>query len=184
MIGGGSDRADLKSYDPEQYLESDDPNDMMGCHVGDFLGLNIINAQPGKFYAWCDDSQKGLMRARYKSYQVVHKDDPEMAGYQRIAGYDHQDLDSASTGFPGVVLVRRSAKDEKRVRAEEQSRRDDLFRSGNSADGYLSGATAEEISQGGERFKRKEHRSFRTTGTSEDSPEVLEPWTTDRGISS
>ncbi len=184
MIGGGSDRSDLNPYDPEAFLESDDPNDMMGCHVGRFAGLNIMNAQPGFIYAWADSSRDGITLAKLNGYQVVSKEDPERAGYLKMSGFDHQDLDSASTGYSGLVLVRRSAKDERQVREEEQVRRDDLFRSGNSEAGFLGGATAAEIQAKGERFKGKEHRTYRTTGTSEDSPVVPERWTSDRGISS
>ncbi len=184
MIGGGSDRSDLKPYDPEAFLESDDPDAMMGCHVGRFAGLNILNPQPGFVYAHADSSRDGVMQARLQKYQVVSKEDPEKAGYLKMSGYDHQDLDSASTGYPGLVLVRRSAEDERQIREEEQVRRDDLFRSGNSEAGFVSGATAAEIQAKGQRFKLDDHRTYRTTGTSEDSPVVPERWTSDRGISS
>jgi len=183
MIGGGRDRADLRSYNPSGYEESDDPNKMMGCHVGAFAGLNICNAQPGMFYAWGDDSRKGLMQARIKGYQVVSHEDPELAAYHRMTTHQHQDLDSASTGFPGVVLLRRSARDERRVRAEEQEIQDALLRSGTTEEAYLSGATAQEIQSGGERFQRNDHRSYTTEGESESSP-VVESWTPSRGISS
>ncbi len=183
MLGGGRDRADLTPYDPEAFLESDDPNDMMGCHVGGFQGLNVANPQPGFFYAWADDSRQGLMRARINSYHVVTNDEPEMAGYRRMSGHDHQDLDSASTGFPGVVLVRRSAEDERRVREEEQVKRDNLLRGGASEQAYLDGATTEEMQHSGKRFVRDDHRTFTTRGVGEDSG-VVDAWTPSRGISS
>ncbi len=183
MLGGGRDRSDLKPYDPEAYLESDDPNDMMGCHTGSFQGLNVANAQPGMFYAWADDSRQGLMRARINGYQVVSSEDPEMAGYRRMSGHDHQDLDSASTGFAGVILVRRSAKDEKRVRDEEQVRRDDLLRSGATEEAFLDGATESEKQHSGQRFVRSDHRTFTTEGESENS-KVIDSWSPARGISS
>jgi len=183
MIGGGRDRADLKAYDPEAYLESDDPNSMMGCHVGGFAGLNIANAQAGFIYAWADDSRAGLMRARLNGYQVVSKEDPEMAGYNRISGHDHQDLDSASAGFPGVVLVRRSAEDERRVRAEEAERHNNLLRSGATENAFLDGGSDAERQHSGKRFMRDDHRSYTTRGESENS-EVTSSWTPSRGISS
>ncbi len=184
MIGGGRDRKDLESYNPDAFLQSDDPNDMMGCHVGGFAGLNIANPQPGQFYAWADDSRQGLMRARLNGYHVVQADDPEMAAYNTMLEHDdQQDLDSANAGFPGVVLVRRSAKDERRVRAEEQSRRDDLLRSGGAERAFLDGATQQERNSGGHRFMREDNRSYSTSGESPDSP-VVESWSPDRGISS
>ena len=183
MFGGGLDRADLAPYNPEEFDDSDDPNMMMGCHIGRFRGLNIANPQPGCIYAWADDSQSGIILARSNYYQVVSQEDPEMAAYHKLAGHDHQDLDSAHSGFPGLVLVRRSAKDERQIRDEEQSRRDELLRSGASEQAYLDGSTANELQSGGERFIGKEHRSFSTRGTSEDS-EIISSWTPSRGISS
>lgn len=183
MIGGGRDREDLRPYDPEAFLESDDPNDMMGCHVGSFMGLNVSNPQPGMFYAWADDSRAGMMRARIKGYHVVGAEEPEMAGYRRMSGHDHQDLDSASAGFPGVVLVRRSAKDERRVREEEAVKHNDLLRSGATEEAYLDGATDQEIQHSGQRFVRPDHRSYRTAGESENS-QIVDAWTPSRGISS
>jgi hypothetical protein len=183
MLGGGRDRADLTPYDPEAFLESDDPNDLMGCHTGSFMGLNVSNPQPGFFYAWADDSRAGMMRARIKGYHVVGAEDPEMAGYRRMSGHDHQDLDSANTGFPGVVLVRRSAKDERRIKEEEQVKRDDLLRSGATEEAFLDGASAQERQLSGERFVRPDHRSYSTTGVGENS-QVIDAWTPSRGISS
>ena len=156
---------------------------MMGCHVGSFQGLNVANPQPGFFYAWADDSRAGMMRARINGYHVVSAEDPEMAGYRRMSGHDHQDLDSASSGFPGVVLVRRSAKDERRVREEEQVKHDALLRSGASEEAYLDGATVDEMQHSGKRLVRDDHRSFSTRGTSEESG-IVDAWTPSRGISS
>ncbi len=183
MIGGGRDRSDLESYNPDSFDESSDPNAMLGCHVGGFAGLNIVNPQPGRHYAWADDSPRGRMRSLHKGYIQVAADSPELAGYHHMLGHDHMDLDSANTGFHGVVLVWRSTKDEKRVRAEEQVLRDDLLRSGASEETFLKGATAQEIEQGGSRYKRPEHRSYTTAGEGENS-EVTSSWTYDSGISS
>lgn len=183
MIGGGLDRRDLESYNPDSFLESDDPNDMMGCHVGGFAGLNIANPQPGWFYAWADDSRHGKLRARLNGYIEVKAEDPENAAYSKMIGFDHQELDSASTGYPGLVLVKRSAEDERRVRAEERARHDDLLRSGAAERGYLHGGSAQEVASGGQRTMQQTHRTFTTAGEGEDS-QVTASWTPDRGISS
>ena len=180
--GPGKDRRDLQSYNPEAFNQSDDPHDMMGCHVGGYAGLNISNPQPGFFYAWADDSRKGQMLARLNGYHEVKPGDPESAAY-KIMMEDHQELDSSSHRFPGLVLVRRSAKDERRIRKEEQVRRDDLLRSGVAERGYLHGGSAQEIASGGTRLMRDTHRTFTTVGEHEDSMQV-ESWTPDRGISS
>lgn len=172
MIGGGRDRAELVEYDPDQYNESDDPNRTAGCHRGMYAGLNVHNPQAGWNYGWADDSPQSVMRARLAGYQIVHEDDPERAGYKGMIGHDHQDLDSSSAGFPGVVFMKRSAENERRVRAEEQDLRSKLLRGGNAENTYLNGAKAHEIESGGERFATKNHRTYATEGSNPDNPAV------------
>ncbi len=182
MTGGGRDRSDLQSYDPERYLQSDDPNEMMGCHVGRFAGLNVMNAQPGRFYSWADESRQGIIQARLKHWKIVQPDDPERAGYTAMLGHDHQEIDSASSGYPGLVLVWRSAEDERQIRDEEDANRQNLLRSGPD-EAYLRGGSAMEVQKGGRRTMGDNHRTHRTAGEDEGS-QVTDAWTPDRGISS
>ena len=182
MTGGGRDRSDLQSYNPDAFLQSSDPDEMMGCHVGRFAGLNVMNPQPGYFYSWADESRQGKIQARLNKWHIVQPDDPERAGYEAMLGHDHQEIDSASSGYPGVVLVRRSAKDEKLIRDEEAAKRLNLLRSGPD-EAYLHGGSAMELQKGGRRTIGDNHRTHRTSGEDENSA-VTETWTPDRGISS
>lgn len=183
MIGGGHDLSELDSYDPEAYLQDDNPNRLMGCHKGAFIGLNVQNAQPGRHYYWGKDDPQSILKARVQGRHVVSADDPERAGYNSIEGFDHVDNDSASSGYPGLVLMYRTDEDERRVIEEQAAFRDNVLRGGANEQGFLNGASADEINAGGQRFKRPDHRSFVTDGPSE-SGTVLESWTPDQGISS
>ena len=179
MFGGGRDRSELINYNPEAYNDSDDPNRRMGCHKGMYEGLNIVNAQPNFFYAWAPTNERALLSARMKGYEVVSGSDPERAGYRLDPSHDQQDLDSSNSGFPGVVLVRRTAEAERRVRSEEKALSDQLMRGGDEA--YLRGGSEQERQHGGKRFRKVDHRSYATAGDNPDGP-VQDAWTPDCGI--
>ena len=182
MFGGGRDRSELESYNPEAYSDSDDPNRRMGCHRGRFVGLNIQNAEPEFFYAWADSDERELLAARHNYYEVVTDD---MGGTHSAAAadphHDHPTIDSTSAGFPGVILVRRTAENERRVRAEEQAQADLLMRGGDS---FLHGGSQIERAAGGTRFSGAPgftHRSHATEGPDPDGV-TLDAWTTSSGI--
>ena len=181
MFGGGRDREELEAYNPEEYLASDDPHRRMGCHKGMYSGLNIKNAQTGMFYAWADTDPRALLMARMNGYEVVTSDMPERAAYSSDPSHDHQDTDSTSTGFPGVILMRRTAENERRVRAEEQAQADLLMRGG---DGYLNGGSQLERNAGGTRFSGAPGMTHRTHATEGPNPDgrTLDAWTTSDGI--
>ncbi len=185
MIGGGLDRKDLQNYDPDAMNESDDPHRSMGCHVGLYAGLNVDNPQPGCHYSWADSSPRGLREARLLRKHVVTIDDPEMAAYRNNPEDTTTSgaIDSSNSGYPGVVLVKRSAEDERMIRDEEARQRASLLRSGDTERAYQNGATASEIQHGGTRFQREDHRTYATDGPSADG-RMVDSWTPDRGISS
>lgn len=180
--GGGRDRSDYENFNPDQYLDDDNPNKAQGCHKGSFAGLNIVNAQPETFYGWGNNTRKGVLEARIKGYRVISGDDPERAGSDHILGFDHQDLDSSNTQFPGVVMMKRTARDERRVREEEKTRNESLLRGGTAESGYKAKATALEVQSGGRRFQREDHRTY-TTGTSDPDGPVADAWIPDHGNS-
>jgi len=183
MRGGGRDREELNNFNPDAYHQSDDPDKMMGCHKGDFAMLNIRNAQPGDTYSWANDTPTDVMKARMTGKRVVHADDPERAGFADMLGYDEGSLDSTGAGPPGVVLMKRSAKDERRVREEQQSQREKLLRSGDAEQNYINRASADEAQFGGKRFMRDDHRTYVTDGPKETGRQV-DAWRPgSRGIS-
>jgi len=186
ISGGGRDRSELENYtdfDPETHMGIDSMTTMIGCHRGKFVGLNVSNPQTGWHYSWAEDDKRSVMSARMDKKQVVQSDDPEMAVYRELADHDHVDIDSSNTGYPGVVLMKRSAENERMIRADEQSRRDALLRGGDTEAQYRSKATADELAMKGRRFAREDHRSnYATTGTDPESPVV--PWRPSDGISS
>jgi hypothetical protein len=176
MIGGGLDLADLAGFDPDAYLESDDPNRSMGCHVGLFSGLNIDRAQTGYIYAWANDTPQGIRVAQINRYQVVQAGDPEMAAYENDPENTTSSgaVDSSKSGYPGLVMVRRSANDERVIRAEEARQREALLRGGDTDRNYESGGSI---------YQTDQHRMHATEGPSAEG-RVLESWAPNRGISS
>jgi len=176
MIGGGLDLKDLAGFDPDEYNDSDDPNRSMGCHVGLFAGLNVDRAQTGYIYAWADDTPQGVRVARLNRYQVVQSGDPEMAAYENDAENTTASgaIDSSKSGYPGLVLVRRSAKDERMIRDEEALQRAALLRSGDTDRQYESGGSIHQTD---------EHRMHVTEGPNADG-RTLDVWAPNRGISS
>jgi len=175
VIGGGLDRADLVGFDPEAYECSDDPNKSMGCHVGLFAGLNVDNAQPGFIYAHADSTPQGVRVARLNRYEVVQAGDPEFAAYENDPENTTASggIDSSRSGYPGLVLVRRSAQNERVIRDEEAKQRSLLLRGGDT----------EEYESDGLRFQSDEHRMHVTEGPNAEG-RVLDFWTPNRGISS
>ncbi len=177
MRGGGRDRAELRGFNPDRYLEDDDPNKTLGCHKGLSAGLNIRNAQPGWYYSWADTTDpRNILKARQNLKQVVQAEDPERAGYADMLGFDNNEMDSANTGMSGVVLVKRSTRNERRVKAEEQKRRENLLRRGDAERNYRAQASDVEIASGGRRLQREDHRSYATEGPS-DTGRQLDSWT-------
>ncbi len=181
--GAGKDRADYVNFNPHQYHDDDNPHKAMGCHKGGFAGLNVINPQPEMYYGWGNDDRRGVLSARHKGYRLVSRDNPARAAYDNILGFDHQDLDSSSGGFPGVVFMERTARDERRVRAEELKKHHQLLRGGQAEERFQAGATAQEKLNGAERFQRKDHRTY-STATSDAEGDAIQAWTPGRGNSS
>lgn len=180
---GGRDLSELEPWDPEEF-DPDNPESMMGSHVGHFVGLNILNAQPGFTYAWWGSGKE--IQAKLKGYEVVTQDSPERAAYQKLADHDHVDLDSTQAGYPGLVLVRRRIDKERQFREAEQEEHRRLMRGGASENAYLNGGSAAEAryNQPGRptRFMRDDHQTVITEGYGEDAAAV-ESWSPSQGIS-
>jgi len=175
--GGGKDRADYDNYSPDRYLQDDDPDKVMGCHKGPFAILNVKNPVPGWTYAHASSDPRKLHEARINRWQVIQADDPERLAAEEVLGYDNNnDMDSTRTGMPGVVFVKRSPEDERRVREEEAKRHSQLLRDGDAETNYTSRATAQEQQQGGKRLIRDDHRTYATNGQDAEGPQT-DSWT-------
>ena len=66
MLGGGKNREWLRPLTPEGNLDTyGDPDfdNMVGCHTGQFIGLNVPNAEPGYEYVWENRKSAEIMKA-------------------------------------------------------------------------------------------------------------------------
>ena len=113
MLGGGTEQwmtpldpegnADLTQHGVYEYS--------VGNHEGDFIGLNVINPQPGFEYLWLHNPNRtdasmgdALAIQRLKGH-IVTGEDPEYSVLDKMEGVDKQFLDTC-TGFRELVLVR------------------------------------------------------------------------------
>ena len=190
MLGGGSDRLDLEPLNFEGNRDLDNLDASYGCHAGDSAGLNVFNPQVGFVYSWANDNARDRLLVRQRGAQIVQSGDPEMAAYQSMIGHTATDLDSAQTGYPGVILVRTPIEIERRRRGEEAQRRRALLRGGGAESSYIQSglrnpeeATARaSAGRTSLRFARRDHGTRVTAGSGEEAP-VVDAWGPGDGIS-
>lgn len=190
MLGGGSDRLDLEPLNFEGNRELDNLEASYGCHAGEYAGLNIFNPQPNFVYSWANDNDRDRLLVRQRGGQIVQAGDPEMAAYKAMVGHGQTDLDSAQTGYPGILLVRTPIEIERRRREEEDRRRQALLRGGGAEATYIQRGlrNPEEVAAGAAagrtslRFARRDHVTRVTAGPHEEAPE-LDAWGPGDGIS-
>jgi hypothetical protein len=181
---------DLEPLNFEGNRELDNPEASYGCHGGDSAGLNIWNPQEGFVYSWANDNPRDRLLVRQRGGQIVQGDDSEMAAYQQMVGHTQTDLDSAQTGYPGVILVRTPIEIERRRREEEGRRRRALLRGGGAETAFMQSglrdpeeaAAAASAGRTGLRFARKDHGTRVTAGPGEEAP-VVDHWVPGDGIS-
>lgn len=116
-LGGGKDMLDLAPLDYAGSRELDTLDESMGCHVGRFEGLNILNPQPGWHYHYISNAPEAVLEARQRGGRVANIEDPEMAAYNAMVGANETPLDS-HVGFPGLLLVKTPIETERKRRAE------------------------------------------------------------------
>ena len=113
MLGGGEEQwmTPLDSEGNADLSEHGVFEHSIGCHTGDFIGLNVVNPLPGFEYQWClNPNRQGssmgdqLAIARLQGH-IVTAEDPEFSALQKIEGVDKQFLDTCAS-FRELVLVR------------------------------------------------------------------------------
>jgi hypothetical protein len=153
-----------------------DPNDMVGCHTGEFAVLNLGNPQPGFEYVWESSNPRARVGISIRGGEVVTSDDPEYAALRKLSGAS-QGLDTA-TMFGDVVLVRYPVERVRQRREAEQSQALKQLR-GTEAD-FVCRADNLERSlspRRPSRFRRGDHH-IEILGDNK----VIEHWTPDKGI--
>ena len=102
MLGGGSDREwtePLAADGNRRNIPLDER--VVGCHTGNYIGLNVVNPQPGFEYAWyLSPSRSGASPAdAFAIYSVgghvVNETDPERAYLSKIEGLEGTPIDTS-----------------------------------------------------------------------------------------
>ncbi|MCP4113855.1 MAG: hypothetical protein GY737_00340 [Desulfobacteraceae bacterium] len=202
-LGGGKDRLNLAPLRPDgsRYMEdfseefignedewvdivAHDPSNYVGCHVGDYMGLNVFNAKPEMTYSWAVDKDVARLAAAQRGAEIVQAEDQEMAAYRLMSSNYSTPLDSSNSGYPGMVLLRTPNDVERARREREQALHQKRFRSGVAENTYKEGSNSSEVSaahaanRDALRFARRDHRTKVVAGATEDADTLLS-WSAD-----
>lgn len=180
IIGGGKDRAWLEPLDEEGHIRSDDPDldTMVGCHEGNYFGLNVVHPQEGCNYVWERNTRPDLLRIKTQGGEVVQAGDPELSAFASVETDRDTQMDSTNV-YGDVVLVRYTEEAIRRKRDAENKKAQNMMRSG--AKDFLDRATqAERDIAGGQatRFRRNDHR----IDLQDDAGRTVDSWVPGDGI--
>ncbi len=176
MAQGGHDLSWYESLNESgsRDLDLDIPDETLGCHVGPYAGLNVINPQPNFEYSWANNDPRDIIRVRAKGGQVVQGDDPEYGAYRALDDSVNSSVDSANL-YQDCILIRTPI-EKVRERRNEEKRKADISARG-SVDDFVDRASALEDTykhRGPTRFSRSDHMvEWETDGKTESmwSPE-------------
>lgn len=177
MASGGHDRGWYESLNETGSRDLDLPQETLGCHVGPYSGLNIVNPQANFEYSWAHNDPRDLIRVRAQGGQIVNAEDPEYGAYKALGDTTNSSIDSANL-YQDCILIRTPI-EKVRERREAESKKAEISARG-SVDNYLQSASALESSykeHGPTRFSRSDHmveweEDGKTTGM----------WTPNEGI--
>lgn len=170
MLGGGSDLEWLEPLDSEGNRRADHlpvEGQMVGCHVGVFAGLNLMNAQPGFEYQWMlNPSRSGAnpadsLQIHMIGGQIVKDGDDEFAAFKVMEGMESSPLDT-STMYKELVLVRIPVERQRARMAAVQKKNARMLRKGpeESFVGRASALESERYSgRGPTRFALRDHQT-------------------------
>jgi hypothetical protein len=185
MLGGGSDRMNLKPLNSEGNRDGNDHpelDEMVGCHTGTSYGLNLGRARPGHTYVWERRKGPDILRSKQRGGTVVEKgDDDYPVSATLTGGLEPTSLDSGEI-YEDLVLFRYPEEAVRQRREREQAKANEQLRSG--AEEFVSQATQAEIEYSGggpTRFAARRHRMDFRAGHRDESP-LLDQWTPDKGI--
>ena len=172
MLGGGSQREWLEPLDSEGNRRGHDllvEGRMVGCHLGNFAGLNVCDPQPGFEYEWMmNPSREGAniadgMRIQQLGGQVVKDGDPEFAAFKHMEGMGGGTSLDTSTIYKELVLVRIPAERQRARLAAINEKNKRMLRRG-PEETFVGGASELEQSsryneRGPTRFAMGDHRT-------------------------
>lgn len=178
--GGGKDCIDLAPLDYAGSRDLDTMDESMGCHVGKYEGLNILNPQPGWHYHYVPSTPEAVLGARQGGGRIATTEDPELSAYNAMVGADETPLDS-HVGFPGLLLVKTPIERERQRRQEIAERAHRMLKGSEIESAFASrGHRSPEEQQYANgkplRFVQSKHMFRVTDGSSESDPSV-DAWT-------
>lgn len=156
LVGGSTDMTDQGGAD---FVT-------LGCHKGDFRGLNVRNPDPNFVYQWINDRPSEIQAARMKGRILVGPEDQEASAVMDLLGFESTPLDGAAM-FHGMRLCKTPIEIERRHQAQRDRLHRATFHDGPAERKYLNGMTDEEHRLGGERglrLMRADHGSRMTEG--------------------
>ncbi len=164
-------------------LGDDDPRlhpDILGCHRGDFFGLNVVNPQPNYIYYHCRNKLSIINNFRRRGWRLVKPGDPEtLAAMPDGGGYYGEDFKGSEGGgisaAPDIVLMRIHESDARRIAKEKMQANeialdnaDSEFRSrGESLLRSMGGAAAQEAASRGDLYFSERGHGFSKSGGSD-----------------
>ena len=155
---GGQDLSWYESLREDGNRDLDIPEETLGCHVGPYAGLNIINPQPNFEYSWANNDPRDIIRVRARGGQVVQGDDPEYGAYRALQDEISSPIDSANL-YGDCILIRTPIEKVRERRDAERNRAELSARGGLS--NYTERASALEAEygkhRGPTRFSRADH---------------------------
>ena len=182
ILGGGADREWLEPLDEHGNREADIDEEfesMIGCHVGNFYGLNVFNPEPGYEYVWERATDKDKLRCIREGGRPVDAQDPEFAAVRSVLGANEgAPLDTLNI-FNDVVLFKYPESAIRRKREQEQEKA--RIKLSGGARAFADRATeAERMFSPGRatRFARKDHQiDYQDSGNVS-----VDQWSPDKGI--
>jgi hypothetical protein len=171
MLGGGADRSWLEPLDAEGNRRNDLPveDQMIGCHLGNFAGLNVLNPQPGFEYEWmlypptARNSTAASLEIGRLGGSMVREGDPEYAAFSEMEGMQGSAIDTAVVYNNELVLVRIPVEKQRARMAAIEEKNQRMLRKG-PEDAFVGGASGLEQSpryneRGPTRFAMRDHQT-------------------------
>jgi len=182
MLGGGEERwmTPLDAEGNTDMTEHGVFENTIGCHDGDFIGLNVRNPLPGHEYVWLLNPNRtgggmgdALAIQRLKGH-IVTGEDPEMSVMEGLEGVDKQFLDTCSS-FRELVLVR-VPEEVMRARREQEHEKNLKMLKFGPAETFVSQADPLERTmygnKGPTRFSQSDHSTYFNEGGQDGEPHM------------
>lgn len=186
MLGGGKDRGWLRPLTPEGNLDTyGDPDfdNMVGCHTGQFIGLNVPNAEPGYEYVWENRKSAEIMKAKLRGGYRVRIDDPEGIALQKLqdnyVGRNETTPIDSHYNFNDVTLFKYPIERIREIRSEENAKAQAMMRGGAAEFADRATSIERQMSRGQDtRFRRRDH-SMRVV---DQADQTLDEWQPEDGL--